>query len=81
MAIQRNEHAEKEVASISWLGCKGESSKKGRTGIRWDGVVDNAWKDLRGNREDMLSTEKFGGYKTKITKRIKVRERLCSAKE
>ena len=36
----------------------------GRDGIRWDNVVDKIWKELGGDQEDMLSVEKFGGYKT-----------------
>ena len=37
---------------------------KGRAGITWDNVVEKIWKDLEGNQEEVLSIEKFGGYKT-----------------
>ena len=37
---------------------------KGRAGIRWDNVVDIIWKDLGGDQ--VLSIEKFGGYKTEV---------------
>ena len=43
-----------------------EKVTKGRAEIRWDSVVEKAWKDVGGNQEEMLSTEKFGGYKTKV---------------
>ena len=37
---------------------------KGRAGIRWDNVVEKAWKDVGADQEEVLSIEKFGGYKT-----------------
>ena len=43
-----------------------EKVTKGRAEIRWDSVVEKVWKDVGGNQEEMLSTEKFGGYKTKV---------------
>ena len=42
-----------------------ERTTKGRAGIRWDNVVEKVWKDLGGDQEEVLSMEKFGGYKTK----------------
>ena len=45
-----------------------ERVTKGRAGIRWRNVVDEVWKELGVNQEDMLSMEKFGGYKTKVSK-------------
>ena len=40
-----------------------EKITKGRAGTRWDNVVEKIWKDLGGDQEEVLSTEKFGGYK------------------
>ena len=40
-----------------------EKVTKGRAGIRWDSVVEKVWKDIGGN-EEILSIEKFAGYKT-----------------
>ena len=39
-------------------------NNKGRAGIRRDNVVEKIWKDLGGDQEEVLSIEKFGGYKT-----------------
>ena len=41
-----------------------EKLTKGRAGIRWDSVVEKAWKDIGGNHDDILSIEKFAGHKT-----------------
>ena len=41
-----------------------EKLTKGRAGIRWDNVVEKIWKDLGRDQEEVLSIEKFGGYKT-----------------
>ena len=54
-----------------------EKITKGRAGIRWDKVVDNIWKDLEGDQEEVLSIEKFGGYKTELKERIEEKERLA----
>ena len=43
-----------------------EKVTKERAGIRWDNVVEKIWKDRGGNQEEILSTEKFGGYKTEV---------------
>ena len=32
-----------------------EKITKGRAGIRWDNVVENTWKDLGGDQEEVLS--------------------------
>ena len=73
MAIQSKEYARKEIASIVdraiW-----EKITKGRAGIRWDNVVKKIWKDVGGGQE-VLSTEKFGGYKTEAKGRTEERER------
>ena len=50
-----------------------EKTTKGRVGIRWDNVVGKIWKDL-GDLEEVLSIEKFGGYKTDLKERIEGRE-------
>ena len=39
-----------------------EKTIKGRAGIRWNSVAENIWKDL--DNEQVLSIEKFYGYKT-----------------
>ena len=54
-----------------------EKIAEGRAGIRWDSVVETIWKDLEGDQEEVLSLEKFGGYKTKVKERIEERERLA----
>ena len=43
-----------------------EKITKGRAGIRWISVVEKIWKDLGGDQEEVLSLEKFGGYKTEV---------------
>ena len=47
-----------------------EKTTKGRAGMRWDNVVDKIWKDLGGDQEEILSTEKFGRYKIEVKERI-----------
>ena len=34
-----------------------EKLAKGRAGIRWDSVVEKAWRDIGGNEENTLSIE------------------------
>ena len=55
--------------------------KQGQAGIRWDSLVEKVWKDIGGNQEEILSMKKFAGYKTVVKERIKIRERLRSAKK
>ena len=43
-----------------------EKTTKGRAGIRWQNVVETIRKDLGGDQEEILSIEKFGGYKTEV---------------
>ena len=43
-----------------------EKVTKGHAGIRCNSVVDKVWKDIGGNQEEMLSIEKFSGYKTEV---------------
>ena len=52
-----------------------EKVTKARAGIRWDSVVEKVWKDIGGHQEEMLSIEKFAGYKTEIKERMDARER------
>ena len=52
-----------------------EKTAKGRAGIRWDNAVEKTWKNLGGGQEEVLSIEKFGGYKTEVKEGIEERER------
>ena len=54
-----------------------EKVTKGRAGIRWVSVVEKGWKDVGGNQEEILSIEKFEGYKTEVKENIEIRERLA----
>ena len=47
-----------------------EKVTKGRAGIRWDSVVEKVWKDIGGNQEEILSIEKFTGYKREMKEKI-----------
>ena len=49
---------------------------KRRAGIRRDNTAEKVWKDIGGN-QDILSIEKFGGYKTEVKKIIEGREMLA----
>ena len=40
-------------------------------------MVEKMWKDLRGDQEEVLSIEKFGGYKTEVKERMEEGERLA----
>ena len=42
-----------------------------------DNVVEQIWKDIGGDQEEVLSTEKFGGYKTEVKERVEERIRLA----
>ena len=53
-----------------------EKIPKGRGGTRWDNVVEKIRKDFGENQEEVLSIEKFGGYKTEVKERIEERESL-----
>ena len=52
-----------------------EKITKGRAGIRWDNVVEKIWKDTGEDQEEVMSLEKFGGYKTEVKERIEETER------
>ena len=54
----------------------GEKITKWQAGIRWDNVVEKIWRGLGGDQE-VLSIEKFGGYKTEVKEIIEERERLA----
>ena len=54
-----------------------EKVTEGRAGIRWDSVFGKVWKDIGGNQEEILSIEKFAGYKTEVKESIEIRERLA----
>ena len=43
-----------------------EKITKGRAGTRWDNVVEKIWNDIEGDQGEVLSIEKFGGYKTEV---------------
>ena len=47
-----------------------EKITKGRAG-RWDNVVEKIRKGLGADQEEVLSLEKFGGYRSKINNRRK----------
>ena len=47
---------------------------KGKAGIRWDKVVENIWKEIGGDKNDIVSIEDVGEYKTKLDDMIEVRE-------
>ena len=71
------EHAQKK-------GCQQKADRavwdKVTKGASWNKVgwrSRKAWKDLGGNREEILPIDKFGGYTTKVKERIEVRERLA----
>ena len=54
-----------------------EKITKGRAGIRWDNVLEEILNTLGGDQEEVLSIEKFGGYKTEVKETIEERERLA----
>ena len=58
-----------------------EKITKGRAGIRWDNVAEKQWKDIEGDQEEVLSTEKFGGYKRAVIEKIEERERQALSNE
>ena len=45
-----------------------------------DNVLEKTLKGLGGDQEEVLSTEKFSGYKTEAKGRIEERERLALRK-
>ena len=58
-----------------------EKVTKGRAGIRRDSVVEKVWKGIVGNQEEIMCTEKFGGYKTEIKYASKYDGNKSSAKK
>ena len=55
----------------------GENNKRARARIRRENVVDKIRNALGGDQEDILSTEKFGGYRTQVNEIIEERETLA----
>ena len=51
-----------------------EKRMKGKAGIRWDKVVENIWKEIGGNTNEIMSIEDVGEYKTKVGDMIELRE-------
>ena len=46
---------------------------KGKAGIRWDKVAENVWKEIEGNKNEIMSIEDVGEYKTKVGDTIELR--------
>ena len=55
--------------------CEGKT--EGRTATGWESLREKAWKDIGGNREEMMSAERFRRYKTEVEENIERRERLA----
>ena len=51
-----------------------EKRTKGKAGIRWDKAVENIWKEIGGNKKEIMSIEDVGEYKTKVDDMIELRE-------
>ena len=49
------------VGSAEW-----ENVTKGQTGIRWDSVVEEMWRDIVGNRNEMKPIGEFRGWMIKV---------------
>ena len=58
-------------------GTVSEEVTKGQAGIRWDSVVEKAWKDIGGNHEETMSVENFGRHKAEVEEMIERRETLA----
>ena len=54
-----------------------EKIAKCRAGITWDNLFEKIWKELGEDQDEVLSIEKFGGYKTEAKEIIEKRERLA----
>ena len=54
-----------------------EKIAKGRAGVRWGSVVEKVSQDIGRSQQCILSTEKFGGYKTELKYRVEKREKLA----
>ena len=54
---------------------------KGRAGVRWISVVEKEWKDIGGNRGELMSAEKFGRYKTEIGKNDRNQGKVSAKKQ
>ena len=51
-----------------------EERTEGKPRIRWDKVVENIWKEIGGNKKEIMSIEDGEGYKTKVSDMIELRE-------
>ena len=58
-----------------------EKLTKELAGIRWDSVVDKAWKDIGENQGDMLSIEKFAEYKTEVKEKDRNKGKASAKKQ
>ena len=58
----------------------GENNKRWAGGIRWDNVAEKILKDIGGDQEEVLSTEKFGGVQDR-SKRKNRRKGKASPKK
>ena len=50
---------------------------KWQAGIRRNSAVEKEWKIVGGNQQEILSIDKFAGYKAEVKERIEIRERLA----
>ena len=48
---------------------------KGEAGIRWDKEVENIWKEIGGNKKEIMSIEDGEEYKTKVSDMIELTEK------
>ena len=53
-----------------------EKVTKGRAGMGWDSVFKQVWKDMGANEEEIISTEKFRGYKAEVRENTAISEKL-----
>ena len=47
---------------------------KGKVGIKWDKVVESVWKEIGGNKEEMMSIYDGGEYKAKVSDMVEIKE-------
>ena len=53
---------------------------KGRAGIRWDSVVEKAWKEMGENQEEILSIDKFGEVQVRSKRKDRNKEKAGTKK-
>ena len=73
MAIKLNNVPKKRLSGIVDRAVR-EKVTKGRAGITLDSMVKKIWKDLGGNKEEVMSAEKLGQGRSR--KKTEKRERL-----